>query len=441
MPPRSAARTVASPATAASGSASPVTPAPTDGVMQLEAALAALEVRPEEEPRVREALDKLGVRTLRDLVLVKQEELDDATGLTPVTRRKLVDLWTRVQREQHAAVALCTAQRGLADDEDTTTPDVFLSYRVHDTGHVARGGDGSTLALKHALRARGFRVFVGEEDISGGDQWFTFIETALYTCAAFVPVCSPGYGASPWTLRELGMAVRLQKVIVPVFHSGTFPPRTGGIVLGGLQYVPSCQRGLVVDRISIEGTAAQLETALARRGVPHSLLRRRRNGDVVLQLPSAAAPAPAEDEEDGAASGVLRQLMTQFGDMSMSGGAGDSGGGAASGDSAATRAAATTHAAVQRSPHAAAAPAASEAEAERPYTKEALLRFPKFDELTAACQSAGSLAPVDAAVVWLTAAERRLRGDSKVLAEARRRELNFWLKSDAARKLRTEREP
>ena len=46
-------------------------------------------------------------------------------------------------------------------------PDVFISYRVGETGE---GGDGSVFALREALESVGYSVFVGEEalQVRGG---------------------------------------------------------------------------------------------------------------------------------------------------------------------------------------------------------------------------------------------------------------------------------
>ena len=45
-------------------------------------------------------------------------------------------------------------------------PDVFLSYRVVETGE---GGDGSVFALREALESVGYSVFVGEQALKVRD--------------------------------------------------------------------------------------------------------------------------------------------------------------------------------------------------------------------------------------------------------------------------------
>ena len=47
-------------------------------------------------------------------------------------------------------------------ERPSTNPDVFLSYRVVETGE---GGDGSVFALREGLESVGYSVFVGEQDL------------------------------------------------------------------------------------------------------------------------------------------------------------------------------------------------------------------------------------------------------------------------------------
>lgn len=38
--------------------------------------------------------------------------------------------------------------------------------------------------------------------LEAGDLWAATIQAAVQGCQAFVVVCSPEYGATPWTYRE-----------------------------------------------------------------------------------------------------------------------------------------------------------------------------------------------------------------------------------------------
>ena len=48
---------------------------------------------------------------------------------------------------------------------------IFLSYRVADTGSVEKGGDGTAAKLADYLRSLGHTVFFDVENLEGGDRW------------------------------------------------------------------------------------------------------------------------------------------------------------------------------------------------------------------------------------------------------------------------------
>ena len=74
----------------------------------------------------------------------------------------------------------------------TTPYDIMLSYRIIDTGAVELGGDGTVVRVKAWLEAEGFRVFVGEDNLEGGQDWVDEIQAAIEGCQGFVVLCSPG---------------------------------------------------------------------------------------------------------------------------------------------------------------------------------------------------------------------------------------------------------
>ena len=149
----------------------------------------------------------------------------------------------------------------------STPCDVMISYRVTETG---AGGDGAVFALQGALRARGFSVFVGEGAIQGGEEWPDIIQCGVQRCKAMVVLCSPTYGDTVWTKREFGMADNLRKLLIPVWHSGPYPPAAVAIYLGIKQRIPtgnfSC--GYVESGVSHAAIADELADALLRAGVP-----------------------------------------------------------------------------------------------------------------------------------------------------------------------------
>ncbi len=142
------------------------------------------------------------------------------------------------------------------------------SYRVPETG---AGGDRAVFVLQAALERRGFSVFVGEGAIEGGSSWPDTIQRGVDECKAMVVLCSPSYGdiASPWTKRELVLADSLRKPLIPVWHSGPYPPRAVRIYLSEKQRIPcgDYTSGYVQADISHETVAAELAAALVRAGV------------------------------------------------------------------------------------------------------------------------------------------------------------------------------
>eukprot|EP01116_Phalansterium_solitarium_P002468 TRINITY_DN1251_c0_g1_i2.p1 TRINITY_DN1251_c0_g1~~TRINITY_DN1251_c0_g1_i2.p1 ORF type:complete len:371 (-),score=36.43 TRINITY_DN1251_c0_g1_i2:158-1270(-) len=129
-----------------------------------------------------------------------------------------------------------------SEQGDSDSYDIMLSYRISDSGARELGGDDSVVLLRDALEAYGFTVFVGESALEGGQGWAETIQKAVKGCKAFIPVCSPDYGNTPWTKRELQMADNNRKYILPVWHSGDYPPSAIEIFLGGTQRIPGGNR-------------------------------------------------------------------------------------------------------------------------------------------------------------------------------------------------------
>ena len=90
-----------------------------------------------------------------------------------------------------------------------------------------------------------YSVFVAESDLKGGQSWAARIQDAVRRCEALVVLCSPTYGDTQWTFRELQLADNHRKPIVPVWHSGPFPPPSVEIFLSGSQRVPAGNRSVL----------------------------------------------------------------------------------------------------------------------------------------------------------------------------------------------------
>jgi hypothetical protein len=177
-------------------------------------------------------------------------------------------------REAAVAAAAASGLPIVFDEIDASAHpacyDVMISNRVHETGGR---GDGETQALKAELEKYGYSVFVGEE-IPAGANWPRHIQWSIENCRAFVIMCSPSYGdsrLSPWTKRELELADSRNRPMIPVWHSGKYPPGEVALFLTGLQRLPAdrptMRAGYKEAGISTQEVAAELVTALTLLGV------------------------------------------------------------------------------------------------------------------------------------------------------------------------------
>lgn len=75
----------------------------------------------------------------------------------------------------------------------------------------------------------------------GGSDFFLTIQESINRCEVFVAVCSSTYSnkeESEWTYMEYTLAKTKKKHILPVFHSGTWPPAGIEMYLITKEYVP-----------------------------------------------------------------------------------------------------------------------------------------------------------------------------------------------------------
>ena len=139
-----------------------------------------------------------------------------------------------------AAAADSAASAASAAAVERPTPNIMISYCAKDCGPC---GDGSASLLAAFLRGHGHRVFVydkAQRAVDGGDGWRGAIQAGLLGCSVFVAMCSSGYAASEsaWTTREFFLADEKKKYIVPLHHSGVYPPPKLAIMLTGVPYFP-----------------------------------------------------------------------------------------------------------------------------------------------------------------------------------------------------------
>jgi hypothetical protein len=84
----------------------------------------------------------------------------------------------------------------------------FLSYSHRD--RLLAG------SIRYAFALYGISAFLAHEDIQPSQEWQDEISRALRACEIFFPLLTASFHGSDWTDQETGMAVALNKIIVPL---------------------------------------------------------------------------------------------------------------------------------------------------------------------------------------------------------------------------------
>ncbi len=87
---------------------------------------------------------------------------------------------------------------------------IFISYSSNDK---VLAGD-----LKADLDTYGFDTFLAHEDIDFATDWEKQILRELKSCDIFIPILSESFKESDWASQEIGIAIELQKKILPLSH-------------------------------------------------------------------------------------------------------------------------------------------------------------------------------------------------------------------------------
>ena len=86
--------------------------------------------------------------------------------------------------------------------------DVFISYSRKDSAIVQE-------FAKH-ITAAGFSVWMDIDGIESGDEFKDKIVSAIEESRVFLFFSSEASNASPWTVKEVNVAVALKKSIIPI---------------------------------------------------------------------------------------------------------------------------------------------------------------------------------------------------------------------------------
>jgi hypothetical protein len=88
---------------------------------------------------------------------------------------------------------------------------VLISYSRQDQGYARK--------LEDDLRERGFEVWI-DDRIETGERWWRTIDQAIRACAVFVVVMTPDSGESEWVEKEIMLAQRQKKPVIPLLLRG-----------------------------------------------------------------------------------------------------------------------------------------------------------------------------------------------------------------------------
>ena len=92
--------------------------------------------------------------------------------------------------------------------------DIFISYAHKDTEHFVH-------AFASRLLSYGYSVWWDTVSIAGGTRWRDEIENGVRECTYFLPVISANAVDSKWVGKEIEMAQRFGKTIIPIIIDGS----------------------------------------------------------------------------------------------------------------------------------------------------------------------------------------------------------------------------
>jgi hypothetical protein len=107
--------------------------------------------------------------------------------------------------------------------------DIFISYSRKDESFIKQ--------LYQALSDRGISAWYDREDIGVGSQWATEIVEGIRACRVFLLVLSPDSAASVNVRKEVDLAQRYQRQIVPLIWRATEIPVAMEYQLAGIQWM------------------------------------------------------------------------------------------------------------------------------------------------------------------------------------------------------------
>lgn len=140
---------------------------------------------------------------LEEKLLQKVKSIITETGNRYITQLKIKPL---LKGDGHQVISSSRVESAHIWDEGCLK--VFLS---HVSAHKKK-----VVELKTQLKEFRVSAFVAHEDIEPSRKWQKEIELALHSMDAFVPLLTEDFHESNWTDQEVGIAIGLGSVIIPI---------------------------------------------------------------------------------------------------------------------------------------------------------------------------------------------------------------------------------
>ena len=128
--------------------------------------------------------------------------------------------------------------------------EVFISYSRRDLDFVSQ--------LHQYLTGKGISAWFDQESIELGDQWRESIVNGIMDCKIFVLVLSPDSTASANVRKEIDLAERHKKQIVPIMWRHTDFPTAIQYQLVGIQYLDFKETATEANLDKVTGVLTKL---------------------------------------------------------------------------------------------------------------------------------------------------------------------------------------
>jgi hypothetical protein len=157
------------------------------------------------------------------------EETPGAAAASPAPQPAASEVQPPATRAPEAAPPTTTTTPSSQIEASNGRPEVFISYRRKDLVFVTQ--------LHQELAKRGISAWFDQENIEVADHWRTSIAEGIRDCKTFVLVLSPDAVVSVNIRKEVDLAEKYNKRIVPLLWRETEIPPAFDYALAGIQWI------------------------------------------------------------------------------------------------------------------------------------------------------------------------------------------------------------